>query len=101
MTDSQDKDTDTPEPEDEQPRPRRSGKSEPGPEMPNGWRASRRGSKGYKKARKDIKLIWIIVGVASVVATLMAVFNIIDGLEEAKTAAEGYGAQLAELLGGA
>ena len=64
MTDSQDKDKSIeedvtapePEPEEETPRPRRSGKVEPTPEMPSGWRASRRGSKAYKKARKDIKV---------------------------------------------
>ncbi len=37
------------------PRPRRSRPVESGPDMPSGWRASRRGSKSAKKARKDIK----------------------------------------------
>jgi len=37
----------------------------------------------YRKAKKDIKMIWIIVGLAAAVGTLMSVFNIIDGLESA------------------
>jgi len=36
-------------------RPRRSRGTDEGPEMPSGWRTSRRGSKAAKKARKDIK----------------------------------------------
>ncbi len=37
------------------PHRRRSAQSEPSPEMPSGWRTSRRGSKAAKKARKGIK----------------------------------------------
>ena len=54
----------------------------------------------YRKASKDIKMIWLIVGLAAAAGTLMALFNIIDGLEEAIATATDLGTKLATLMAG-